>query len=275
MTTDDARPERERRVATARGRVDWPLVAAIVGSCLLVLYVLPVLALAVATPPGALLARLTDPQALAAVGNSLLTASTATAVATVLGVPLAYWLARADGLIRTAVTGLVVLPLVLPPVVAGILLVAVFGPNGLAPTASALGVQFTRSHLGIVVAQTFVASPFVIVTTTAAFDRVDPRLEDAARSLGHGHVSTFWRVLIPLAWPGILAGVTLTFARSIGEFGATMLVAYYPRTLPVQIWRAFVSDGLTAALPLAAVLLLVSLVVVLALHALGANPWQR
>jgi molybdate/tungstate transport system permease protein len=275
MTTDDARPERERRVATARGRVDWPLVAAIVGSCLLALYVLPVLALAVATPPGALLARLTDPQALAAVGNSLLTASTATAVATVLGVPLAYWLARADGLIRTAVTGLVVLPLVLPPVVAGILLVAVFGPNGLAPTASALGVQFTRSHLGIVVAQTFVASPFVIVTTTAAFDRVDPRLEDAARSLGHGHVSTFWRVLIPLAWPGILAGVTLTFARSIGEFGATMLVAYYPRTLPVQIWRAFVSDGLTAALPLAAVLLLVSLVVVLALHALGANPWQR
>jgi molybdate/tungstate transport system permease protein len=274
MTHDDPDAERTRRVHPVRGRANWPVVAAIVGSCLLALYALPVVALAVATPPETLLARLGDPQVLAAVGNSLLTASTATVVATAFGVPLAYWLARADGPVRTAITGLVVLPLVLPPVVAGILLVAVFGPNGLAPTASALGVQFTRSHVGIVAAQTFVASPFVVVTATAAFDRVDPRLEDAARSLGHGHVSTFRRVLLPLAWPGILAGVTLTFARSIGEFGATMLVAYYPRTVPVQIWRAFVGDGLAAALPLAAVLLAVAFVVVLALHALGANPWD-
>lgn len=275
MTTDDTRADRRRRVEPGGGRVDWPLVAAVVGSCLLALYALPVLALAIATPPGALLARIADPQVLAAVGNSLLTASTATVVATAFGVPLAYWLARTDGPLATAVTGLVVLPLVLPPVVAGILLVAVFGPNGLAPTESVLGVQFTRSYLGIVAAQTFVASPFVVVTATAAFDRIDPQLADAARSLGHDHVSTFRRVLLPLAWPGILAGVTLTFARSVGEFGATMLVAYYPRTVPVQIWRAFVADGLTAALPLAAVLLLVSLAVVLALHALGANPWQR
>ena len=275
MTADGSRDQREHEVGTDDRRVDWPLIAAVVGSCLLALYALPVLALAAATPPGALLSQLADPRVVAAVGNSVLTASAATVVATVLGVPLAYWLARTGGAIATAVTGLVVLPLVLPPVVAGILLVAVFGPNGLAPTESVLGVQFTRSYLGIVAAQTFVASPFVVVTATAAFDRVDPALEDAARSLGHDRLATFRRVVLPLAWPGVLAGVTLTFARSMGEFGATMLVAYYPRTVPVQIWRAFVGDGLAAALPLAAVLLLVSLAVVLALHVLGANPWER
>ena len=275
MTADDVRAEGTSRSRVGPGRLNWPLVAGVVGAVLLALYALPVLALAAATPPAALLARLGDPQVAAAVGTSLLTASTATVVATAFGVPLAYWLSRTDGRVATAVTGLVVLPLVLPPVVAGILLVAVFGPNGLAPTESVLGLQFTRSYLGIVAAQTFVASPFVVVTATAAFDRIDPQLAEAARSLGHGHRATFRRVLLPLAWPGILAGVTLTFARSIGEFGATMLVAYYPRTVPVQIWRAFVADGLAAALPLAAVLLLVSLGVVLALHALGANPWQR
>jgi len=275
MTADDSRAEHERHVGTDGRRVEWPLIAAVVGSCLLALYALPVLALAVATPPGALGSQLADPRVVAAVGNSVLTASTATVVATALGVPLAYWLSRTDGALATAVTGLVVLPLVLPPVVAGILLVAVFGPNGLAPTETVLGLQFTRSYLGIVAAQTFVASPFVVVTATAAFDRVDPALADAARSLGHDELATFRRVVLPLAWPGVLAGVTLTFARSMGEFGATMLVAYYPRTVPVQIWRAFVGRGLDAALPLAAVLLLVSLAVVLALHALGANPWQR
>lgn len=266
----------ESAVATPRRRrtVDWPLVAAGLGVALLALYALPVLALAVATPPGELVARLGDPATLRAITNSLLTATTATAVATAFGVPLAYWLSRTGGHLATAVTGVVVLPLVLPPVVAGILLVSVFGPNGLAPTATAFGVQFTRSYLGIVVAQTFVASPFVVVTATAAFDRVDPALADAARSLGHDELATFRRVVLPLAWPGILAGITLTFARSMGEFGATMLVAYYPRTVPVQIWREFVGSGLDAALPLAAVLLAVSLAVVVGLHVLGADPWR-
>jgi molybdate/tungstate transport system permease protein len=270
MTRDE--PALARR--PARRGVDWPLVAAGLGLALLALYALPVLALAVATPPSELVARLGEPATLRAVGTSLATASAATVVATAFGVPLAYWLSRTDGRLATLVTAVVVLPLVLPPVVAGILLVSVFGPNGLAPTASAFGVQFTRSHLGIVAAQTFVASPFVVVTATAAFDRVDPALEDAARSLGHDELATFRRVVLPLAWPGVLAGVTLTFARSMGEFGATMLVAYYPRTVPVQIWRAFVADGLASALPLAAVLLAVSLAVVVALHLLGADPWR-
>ncbi|WP_323675984.1 ABC transporter permease [Halorubellus sp. PRR65] len=270
MTADEPAVARATRGRT----VDWPVVAAALGVALLALYALPVLALAVATPPGELLARLSEPATLRAVGNSLLTATAATAVATAFGVPLAYWLSRTGGRLATAVTGVVVLPLVLPPVVAGILLVAVFGPNGLAPTASTFGVEFTRSYLGIVAAQTFVASPFVVVTATAAFDRVDPSLADAARTLGHGELATFRRVVLPLAWPGVLAGITLTFARSMGEFGATMLVAYYPRTVPVQIWRAFVGDGLDSALPLAAVLLAVSLVVVVGLHLLGANPWR-
>jgi molybdate/tungstate transport system permease protein len=268
---DDARPVRDRRPGAG---VDWRIAAVVAGAVLLALYALPVLALLVAIPPGALVAQVSDPRVAGAIGNSLLTATAATAVATAFGVPLAYWLSRIDGRIASVVTGVVVLPLVLPPVVAGILLVSVFGPSGLAPVASAFGVQFTRSYLGIVVAQTFVASPFLVVTATAAFERVDSQLLEAARSLGHGQRSTFRRVTLPLAWPGILAGITLTFARSLGEFGATMLVAYYPRTVPVQIWRAFVADGLDAALPLAAVLLAVSLAVLLGLRALGETPWR-
>jgi len=277
-TGREAGGDRDTGVGTGRDRrrprIDWRHVAAVAGGLLLVMYALPVLALAFAQPPGAVLARLDDPQVLAAIGNSLLTASVATLIATTFGVPLAYWLARTDGRVATALTGVVVLPLVLPPVVAGILLVAVFGAGGLAPVQSTLGVQFTRSLLGIVDAQTFVAAPFVVVTATAAFDGIDPELEDAARSLGHGQLSTFRSVTLPLAWPGVLAGITLTFARSMGEFGATMLVAYYPRTVPVQIWRAFVGQGLPAALPLAAILLAVSLVVVVALNWLGTNPWR-
>ena len=124
----------------------------------------------------------------------------------------------------------------------------------------------------VVLAQTFVASPFVVVTAKAAFEGVDPALEYASRSLGKGRLTTVRRVTLPLAWPGILAGVTLAFARAMGEFGATIMLAYYPRTMPVQIWVSFTTLGLDEAFPVAAVLVVLSVVTLAVLNALGSNP---
>jgi len=242
------------------------------GGLLVLYYLVPILALLVSRPPGAVLARLDDPQVLAAATNSLLAASASAAIATALGLPLAYWLARTDWRGRNAVTAVVVLPLVLPPVVSGMVLLSVVGPGALGGLASQAGIRLTRSLLGAVLAQTFVSSPFVVVTARAAFEGVDRRLEAASRSLGTGRWTTVRRVTLPLALPGILAGVVLAFARSMGEFGATLMLAYYPRTMPIAIWVAFVSKGLSSAFPLAVLLLATSLAAIAVLSAVGAGP---
>jgi molybdate/tungstate transport system permease protein len=257
------------------GQRDPLSVVLLLGGLLVVVYVVPVGSLLVARPPGEVAAQLTSPTVTGAAATSLLAAATSTAVATLLGVPLAYWLARTDGPLATAVTAAVALPLVLPPVVSGMVLLTVVGPGTvLGQLAAAGGVALTRSLWGVVLAQTFVASPFVVVAARAAFEGVDPRLERASRSLGKGRLTTLMRVTLPLAWPGVLGGVTLAFARAMGEFGATLVLAYYPRTLPVQVWVAFTTEGLDAAFPVAVVLVVVAAATLGALHLLEARPLE-
>lgn len=260
------------RTEPAGGRFDWPL---LLGGLLVLYYLVPLASLLAAQPPGAVLAQASSPRVVAATATSLATATTSTVVATVLGVPLAYWLARAEGPAATALTAVAALPLVLPPVVSGMVLLTVVGPNTLVGAAAAAGgVALTRSFAGVVLAQTFVASPFVVVAAKAAFEGVDPTLEQASRSLGKGRLATVGKVTLPLAWPGILAGVTLAFARAMGEFGATVVLAYYPRTMPVEIWVSFTTRGLSAAFPIAVVLVAVSVVTLLALHLLDTTPLE-
>ena len=264
-------PTRSRRETAT----PWVSAAALLGGLLLLYYLVPIAALLVAQPPGAVLSRLGNPDVLRAAGVSLGSAAVSTAVATVLGVPLAYWLARTRARIRTLVTAVVVLPLVLPPVVGGMVLLTVVGPGTLVGSvAAAAGLPLTRSMAGVVLAQTFVASPFVVVTAKAAFESVDRHLEHASRTLGKSPGTTFRRVTLPLAAPGILAGMTLAFARSMGEFGATLMLAYYPRTLPVEVWVAFSTQGLEAAFPVAVVLVGVAVVVLAVLNAAGTTPWE-
>jgi molybdate/tungstate transport system permease protein len=250
-------------------------VAFLLGAVLLCYYLLPLLSLVVAQPPGAVLGQLSSPVVLRAARTSVLGACASTTVATVFGLPLAYWLARTEGRLPTLVTACVVLPLVLPPVVGGMVLLTVVGPNTLVGSAAAAaGVPLTRSLAGVVLAQTFVASPFVVVTAKAAIEGVDRRLEDASRSLGKGRLTTVRRVTLPLAWPGILAGITLAFARAMGEFGATVMLAYYPRTMPVQIWVSFTTRGLEAAFPIAVVLLGVAVATLVVVNVLGGVPGE-
>ena len=261
--TDSVRSRRSFRIP---GR----FVPVVLGGLLLVYLALPFLAFLSRTGTANVIARLSAPEAQTAIRNSLLTAPVSTAIATLFGVPLAFALARTSFAGKRLVEGIVILPLVLPPVVGGAMLLTAVGrftPIGRA--AAAAGVPLTGSLLGVVLAQTFVAAPFVVITARAGFGAVDERLEQASRSLGYGPLATFWNVSLPLARGAILAGITLTFARALGEFGATMMVAYNPRTMPTQIWVAFFNGGIDGIVPLALALLAITVAVVAAIQHLG------
>jgi molybdate/tungstate transport system permease protein len=131
------------------------------------------------------------------------------------------------------------------------------------------GVQLVNSLAGIVLAQVFVAAPYIVIASISAFGRVDERLEKAAATLGDTQWRTFRRVSLPLAWPGIMAGVMLAWVRTLGEFGATLIMAYHPNTVPVFLWVQLTSEGLMAALPLALFLVVLGLVAVCAVYFFG------
>lgn len=197
-----------------------------------------------------------------ALATSLFTASISAAVITMLGTPLAYLLARGRGIATRITAALVALPLALPPLMGGLLLLYVVGPYTAA--GRLFGGELTETRLGIVLAQTFVAAPFLVITARAAFQSVDPDLEDVAASLGHGRVARFARVAVPAALPSIAAGVLLAWLRAFGEFGATLIIAYHPYSLPVFTFVQFNSTGLSATvLPIALALLAAFVVLVL------------
>ncbi len=190
---------------------------------------------------------------------SLLTATISTAILIVFGVPLAWVLSQAHGRVWSLVGVLVQLPLALPPLMSGILLIEVVGPY------TALGRLFggalTDTPAGIVIAQTFVAAPFLVIASRSAFTAVPPELLDVAATLGHGRWSRFWHVALPFAAAGIRAGALLSWLRAFGEFGATIILAYHPYSLPVFAWVQFTSTGLPSALPPAAVAVLAATLV--------------
>jgi molybdate/tungstate transport system permease protein len=251
------------------GRSVWRTLAPLLGAVLLGYYALPLGWLLFAQSPGAVLSSLGEGYVTRAATNTVASATLSTALATLLGVPLGYWLARAEFRGQAAVTALVAFPLVLPPVVSGMLLLSVVGPNGLTST---VGLTASRTLAGVVLAQTFVASPFVVLSARSAFASVDRRFEEAARTLGASDWRTFRRVSLPLARRGVLAGVTLAFARAAGEFGATLMIAYYPRTLPVEIWATFQGAGsLDAAFPVAVILVLIASGALVIINALGGS----
>lgn len=215
-----------------------------------------------------------DAQTQAAVLTSLATASVSTVIVGLLGVPLAYLLARFRFPGRSLINVLVFLPLVLPPVSAGILLLILYGPYGtIGQLFSARGFDLTETASGIVIAQVFVSAPFVIVTARSAFERIEPEYEEVAASLGAGVWQIFRLVMLPMARSGIAAGLTLGWMRALGEFGATVILAYHPYSLPVLNYVGLNSTGLGAALPLALLALLIAAVVLLVLGVLERVDW--
>ncbi|WP_169514895.1 ATP-binding cassette domain-containing protein [Humibacter albus] len=184
----------------------------------------------------------TAPGLWGALGTSLLSATISTCIIALLGIPLAYVLARSRGRFAAAVGVAVQLPLALPPVMSGIVLIYVVGPY------TFLGQLFdgklTGTLTGIVIAQTFVASPFLVISARSAFRAMDPALDELAASLGHPPLARFWKVAVPVAAEGIKAGLLMAWLRALGEYGATVLLAYHPYSLPVFTYVQFSGIGI-------------------------------
>lgn len=228
---------------------------------LLVLYLLvPIVAFVVRLGGGVSSA----PGMWSALLTSLVTATVTGAIVTLLGTPLAYLLARRHGAISRLLLALIALPLALPPLMSGMLLLYVVGP--LTFLGKLFDGKLTDSYVGIVLAQTFVAAPFLIIAARAAFVAVDPALEDVAATLGHGRLARFARVAVPAALPGIGAGLMLTWLRAFGEFGATLILAYHPYSLPVFTYVQFDETGLPATMAPIAAALAAALLVLLAVQ---------
>jgi molybdate transport system permease protein len=254
-------------VSTGQVGLGRPPVHLLVPALLAVLLlVVPVFALVGATPPAGLGARLTDPAVLDALWLSLWTATVAMGISLVLGLPLAWVLARVDFPGRSLVRVLVTVPLVLPPVVAGVALLTAFNPRTgvLGIPLSGLGVSIPFTTVAVVVAHTFVALPFLVVSVEGALRTTSSEYDEVAAVLGASRGRTFRRVTLPMALPGIAAGLVLGWARSLGEFGATITFAgSFPgvtRTMPLAVYEALSADP-EAALVLSLVMLLVSVAV--------------
>ncbi|MFD6950430.1 ABC transporter permease [Nocardiopsis sp. NPDC060348] len=270
-------PPRGRAPRTLRarpGRPPWVLLLpALLGAAFLVL---PLAGLLVRAPWSTMGGRLTEPEVLSALWLSLSTATAATALSLLLGVPLAWLLARTDFPGRRLVRALVTVPLVIPPVVGGVALLLVLGRNGLLGRYldAWFGITLPFTPAAVVLAQVFVAMPFLVISVEGALRGADRRYEEAAATLGAGRVTVFARVTLPLVLPGIGAGAVLCWARALGEFGATITFAgNFPgttQTMPLAVYVAMQHDP-EAAIVLSLVLLLVCLAVLATLRERWTN----
>nr|WP_307172666.1 molybdate ABC transporter permease subunit [Streptomyces sp. B3I7] len=244
------------------------LLPALVGICFLLL---PLLALLIRAPWRDLPDQLTSAQVWQALRLSLLSATAATAVSLVLGVPLAWLLARTEFPGRGLLRALVTLPLVLPPVVGGVALLLALGRNGVAGRwlDEWFGITLPFTTTGVVLAEAFVAMPFLVISVEGTLRAADPRYEEAAATLGASRFTAFRRVTLPLIAPGVLAGAVLAWARALGEFGATITFAgNFPgrtQTMPLAVYLALQNDP-AAAIALSLVLLAVSIAVLAGLR---------
>lgn len=241
-----------------------PLGLALPGLIGIAFLLLPLLGLVLRAPWSELIPRLAEPEVGQALRLSILSASLATILSMVLGVPIAWILARSRIRGRSILRALVTVPLVLPPVVGGVALFLVLGRRGLigAWLYDEFGFSLPFTTAAVVIAETFVAMPFLIISVEGALRAADARFEDAAATLGAGGWSTFRRVTLPIVAPGIAAGAVLCWARALGEFGATITFAgNFPgttQTMPLAVYLALQNDP-EAAITLSLVLLAVSL----------------
>jgi molybdate transport system permease protein len=255
----------------------FPVLLTLALAAALTFLTLPVVAIFVDSSPRELIDSLGEPGALDALWLSLRVTAIALAIILVVGTPAAYMLATRSFRGKALMVTLVELPLVLPPAVAGIGLLAAFGTGGLFGAALRdAGISLPFTEAAVVLAITFVASPFYVRQAISAFESVDPNLTDAARTLGAGPARTFWRIGLPLAAGGLLAGWVLAFARGIGEFGATIIFAGNVRgetqTLTLAIYEQLEGD-LDVALAIGVLLVVLSGGVLLSYKMLSS--WRR
>jgi molybdate transport system permease protein len=273
MSTVDleARPASTAPPDARRVRTRVPIALLLPAALALVFLVLPLLGLLIRAPWSTMAQRLTAPGVLDALRLSLETATAATAVCVVFGVPLAWLLARVELPGRRLIRAVVTVPLVLPPVVGGVALLLVFGRRGILGSwlYSTFGFSLPFTTPAVVVAESFVAMPFLVIAVEGALRAADARFEEAAATLGASRWTVFRRVTLPLVAPGVAAGAVLCWARALGEFGATITFAgNFPgrtQTMPIAVYIALEND-LDSAIVLSLVLLTVSVVILVSLR---------
>jgi molybdate/tungstate transport system permease protein len=209
--------------------------------------VFPLASILTFAEPNKLLDYLTRPELWDAFVLSLSSASISTLFLALFGIPLAYFLARYTNFRgKFVIRVVVIIPLVLPPLASGALLLGVFNPNSHLVQYFP-GVEFTQSMLGVIIAQSYIASPFMILASQAAFESVDESYEKVSRSLGKSKLETFFRISLPLSKSGIIIGIMMSWVRAVGELGATMMMAYNPHTISIQIFEDNAIGGLRQA----------------------------
>lgn len=261
-----------------RPRLEHGLLA-LVGGLLVAFLVIPIVALLVTTTTTDFDAGLDHPLVWPALRLSMLTTGVSLLVVVGLGTPLAWTLARAESRLARAVETMVQLPIVVPPAVAGVALLLAFGRRGLlAGWLYPTGWSVTFTTTAVIMAEVFVSAPFFLQAATSAFRRIDPRLLIVARTLGASPLRVFFRIGLPLATPGLLAGAAMSWARSLGEFGATLMFAGNlqgeTQTLPLAIYIALESD-LRVAQALSIVLVVVAFALLLFVRIMARTSTER
>ncbi len=211
----------------------------------------PIVALIVRVPPPEFVAALGAPGNLDAARVTLVASIASLALASILGIPAGYAIAATRGAWRSLALFALAVPLALPPIASGIVLLGVFGTRAaVGGFMAAHGLGAVDTLLGVAIAEFFVSGSLVAIAATAAFSDLDPALLESARTLGAGPLRVLVRVALPLAAPGIGAGMLLAWLRSLGEYGATSILAYHPTSLPIALATSLSADGLDRALAL-------------------------
>jgi molybdate/tungstate transport system permease protein len=238
--------------------------ATLLASLLLVALVLPVGTLLTGAGLSGLVASFADAEVLRSLGVTMLSATAATAIAILGGLPIAYLLARYSFRGRTLLEVVIELPLVVPhPVIGMAILVSMGSQSGVGRALSSFGIAVVNNPLGIVIAMVVVSAPIFVLGAREAIASVDPRFEAVARTLGDDRLSAIRRVTLPMARSGIISAGTAMWARATSEFGAIVLVAYHPRVASVLAYDRYVTYGLSSALPVAAALICLALLTLL------------
>jgi molybdate/tungstate transport system permease protein len=247
------------------------LAFSVLGAGIVLFILAPLLKMLLAGGEQGLGQALASPDVRSSIALTLICAFAATSIGALLGVPLAYLLARRAFFGKSLIEAIVDVPIVIPHPVAGIALLLVFGRQFAGGRFfSNLGVTIVGDAPGIVVAMLFVSVPFMINAARDGFARIDPRLENVARTLSCGPLRTFFLVSLPLSWRSLLSGGIMMWARAISEFGAIVIITYNPKVASVLIYDRFTTYGLEYALPAALALVLICLLLFALLRAI--NP---
>jgi molybdate/tungstate transport system permease protein len=251
-----------------RGRSPFILASTILGALMVLFLILP-LAASLGDSIGGVWGIIGDQRTIDAFSTSLIAATMATTFTLILGIPLAYLIVRYEFTGKRIIDTILDVPLILPHNAAGIALLVILNPRTfLGGAAASIGINFIDSIFGVVAAMAFVSAPFMIRSAQEAFRSVSPEMEKAARSLGASRSQVFTSIQLPLASRGILTGCLLSWARALSEFGAVVILAYYPKTVPVYLNEVLTMDGIPTVLPMIAILIILAFAILLAFRTL-------